>query len=152
MYKRQFYGHSVERDNADELTRCLLDAPVDLLCGSGIRQFTERGDGLDMEKELAKNYRFVRSIDRINDAKGKVVCICLLYTSPGPQSPRYTEPVRVDRSLTLRAKGFKAGAAPSHTLTLRAEKARFLPPAATEAATQGVRYTYYDCLLYTSYS
>ena len=70
-----FYGHSVERDNADELTRCLLDAPVDLLCGSGIRQFTERGDGLDMEKELAKNYRFVRSIDRINDAKGKVVCI-----------------------------------------------------------------------------
>ncbi len=45
-----FYGHSVERDNADELTRCLLDAPVDLLCGSGIRQFTERGDGLDMEK------------------------------------------------------------------------------------------------------
>ena len=70
-----FYGHSVERDNADELTRCLLDAPVDLLCGSGVRQFTERGDGLDMEKELAKNYRFVRSIDRINDAKGKVVCI-----------------------------------------------------------------------------
>lgn len=39
-----FYGHSVERDNADELTRCLLDTPVDLLCGSGIRQFTERGD------------------------------------------------------------------------------------------------------------
>ena len=65
-------------------------------------------------------------------------------SEPGPQSPRYTEPVRVDRSLTLRAKGFKAGAAPSHTLTLRAEKARFLPPAATEAATQGVRYTYYE--------
>lgn len=70
-----FYGHSVERDNADELTRCLLDTPVDLLCGSGIRQFTERGDGIDLIGELSKNYRFVRSIDEINAAEGRVICI-----------------------------------------------------------------------------
>lgn len=70
-----FYGHSVERDNADELTRCLLDTPVDLLCGSGIRQFTERGDGIDLIGELSKNYRFVRSIDEINASEGRVVCI-----------------------------------------------------------------------------
>ena len=70
-----FYGHSVERDNADELTRCLLDTPVDLLCGSGIRQFTERGDGIDLIGELSKSYRFVRSIDEINAAAGRVVCI-----------------------------------------------------------------------------
>lgn len=70
-----FYGHSVERDNADELTRCLLDMPVDLLCGSGIRQFTERGDGIDLIGELSKSYRFVRSIDEINAAEGRVVCI-----------------------------------------------------------------------------
>ena len=70
-----FYGHSVERDNADELTRCLLDTPVDLLCGSGIRQFTERGDGIDLIGELSKNDRFVRSIDEINAAEGRVVCI-----------------------------------------------------------------------------
>ena len=70
-----FYGHSVERDNADELTRCLLDTPVDLLCGSGIRQFTERGDGIDLIGELSKSYRFVRSIDEINAAEGRVVCI-----------------------------------------------------------------------------
>lgn len=70
-----FYGHSVERDNADELTSCLLDTPVDLLCGSGIRQFTERGDGIDLIGELSKNYRFVRSIDEINAAEGRVVCI-----------------------------------------------------------------------------
>ena len=70
-----FYGHSVERDNADELTRCLLDTPVDLLCGSGIRQFTERSDGIDLIGELSKNYRFVRSIDEINAAEGRVVCI-----------------------------------------------------------------------------
>ena len=70
-----FYGHSVERDNSDELTRCLLDAKIDLLCGSGIRQFTERGDGVDLVKELSGKYRFVRSIDEINDRKGKVICI-----------------------------------------------------------------------------
>lgn len=70
-----FYGHSVERDNADELTRCLLNTPVDLLCGSGIRQFTERGDGIDLIGELSKSYRFVRSIDEINAAEGRVVCI-----------------------------------------------------------------------------
>ena len=70
-----FYGHSSERDNADELTRCLLDTPVDLLCGSGIRQFTERGDGIDLIGELSKSYRFVRSIDEINAAEGRVVCI-----------------------------------------------------------------------------
>ena len=70
-----FYGHSVERDNADELTRCLLDTPVDLLCGRGIRQFTERGDGIDLIGELSKSYRFVRSIDEINAAEGRVVCI-----------------------------------------------------------------------------
>ena len=70
-----FYGHSVERDNSDELTRCLLDAKIDLLCGSGIRQFTERGDGVDLVKELSGEYRFVRSIDEINDREGKVICI-----------------------------------------------------------------------------
>lgn len=70
-----FYGHSVERDNADELTRWLLDGRIDLLCGSGIRQFTERGDGVDLIGELSKNYRFVRSIDEIDTGKGKTVCI-----------------------------------------------------------------------------
>lgn len=70
-----FYGHSVERDNSDELTRYLLDEPVDLLCGSGIRQFTERGDGVDLIGKLAEKYRFVRSIDEINAGEGKVICI-----------------------------------------------------------------------------
>ncbi len=70
-----FYGHSVERDNSDELTRCLLDGRIDLLCGSGIRQFTERGDGLDLVGELKKRYNFVRSVDEINAKEGPVVCI-----------------------------------------------------------------------------
>ncbi len=70
-----FYGHSVERDNADELTRCLMDGRVDLLCGSGIREFTRRSDGVELVGELRKQYDFVRSVDGIDAAKGKVICI-----------------------------------------------------------------------------
>lgn len=70
-----FYGHSVERDNADELTRCLMDGRIDLLCGSGIREFTRRKDGIDLVGELEKQYDFVRSVDGIDAAKGKVICI-----------------------------------------------------------------------------
>lgn len=70
-----FYGHSVERDNADELTRCLLDRRIDLLCGSGIREFERRKDGVNLVGELKKHYRFIRSADGINAQKGPVVCI-----------------------------------------------------------------------------
>lgn len=70
-----FYGHSVERDNADELTRYLTNGRLDLLCGSGIREFTRRHDGVDLVGELKKEYNFVRSVDQINAKKGKVICI-----------------------------------------------------------------------------
>lgn len=70
-----FYGHSVERDHADELTRCLLDGHIDLLCGSGIREFERRHDGVNIIRELSKQYNFVRSVDKINAKQGKVICI-----------------------------------------------------------------------------
>lgn len=70
-----FYGHSVERDNADELTRYLTNGRLDLLCGSGIREFTRRQDGVDLVGELKKEYNFVRSVDQINAKQGKVICI-----------------------------------------------------------------------------
>jgi len=54
--------------------------------------------------------------------------------------------VPVDRSLTLKAKGFKPGAAPSRTLTLEAEKAVFRKgaPAGETATRPGVAYSYYE--------
>ena len=70
-----FFGHSVERDNSDELTAWLLEGRLDLLCGSGIRKFTHRDDGIDLVGELSKQYDFVRSVDELNAAKGKVICI-----------------------------------------------------------------------------
>ena len=65
-------------------------------------------------------------------------------SEPDSLSALYRTPLRVDRSLTLCAKGFKAGAAPSQTLTLRAEKAVFLSPAAAAATVPGVRFAYYE--------
>lgn len=51
----------------------------------------------------------------------------------------------VDRSLTLKAKGFKPGAAPSRTLTLEAEKAVFHRGMPAETATRpGVAYSHYE--------
>ncbi len=70
-----FYGHNTERDNSDELTADLLDGHVDLVCGSGIRKFTHRDDGRNLEEELSKQYNFVHAVDRINAAKGRTICI-----------------------------------------------------------------------------
>lgn len=70
-----FYGHSTERDNADEITRYLLNGHVDLLCGSGMREFTNRKDGIDMVKELKKQYSFITDVEDIDAQKGKVICI-----------------------------------------------------------------------------
>ena len=67
-------------------------------------------------------------------------------SEPTETSALYAAPVPVDRSLTLKAKGFKLGAAPSRTLTLEAEKAVFRKGAlAGETATRpGVAYSYYE--------
>ena len=42
-----FFGHSVERDNSDELTAWLLKGRLDLLCGSGIRTAGNTAKQLD---------------------------------------------------------------------------------------------------------
>ncbi len=70
-----FYGHCVERDSSDILTRFLLDGRLDLLCGSGTKDFTRRKDGIDMIGELGKKYSFIQEIERINEHPGKVICI-----------------------------------------------------------------------------
>ena len=67
-------------------------------------------------------------------------------SEPTEASALYAAPVPVDRSLTLKAKGFKPGAAPSRTLTLEAEKAVFRKgaPAGETATRPGVAYSYYE--------
>lgn len=71
-----FYGHSTERNNSDEITRYLLDGHIDLLCGSGMREFTRRNDGVDLVGDLKKaGYSFITEFEDINDQNGKVICI-----------------------------------------------------------------------------
>ncbi|MDR1501680.1 MAG: alkaline phosphatase [Prevotella sp.] len=70
-----FYGHSVERDNSDEITNWLLDGKLTLLNGSGMEVFTKRKDGRNLAEELKGKYRVTTSIDEINTANDKVVCI-----------------------------------------------------------------------------
>lgn len=70
-----FYGHCVERDSSDTITRCLLGQHIDLLCGSGKRQFEERGDGIDLIGALSEYYAFEDHVSDINNTDGKVICI-----------------------------------------------------------------------------
>ena len=67
-------------------------------------------------------------------------------SEPDETSVLYAGPVVVDRSLTLKARGFKPGAAPSRTLTLQAEKAVFRKglPGAGAAMRPGVAYACYE--------
>ncbi len=71
-----FYGHNVERDNSDALTRDLLDGKLTLLAGSGMDVFTHRQDGVNLIDQLKKKeYRFVTSIKDINAKAGKEICV-----------------------------------------------------------------------------
>ena len=67
-------------------------------------------------------------------------------SEPDETSALYAGPVVVDRSLTLKARGFKPGAAPSRTLTLQAEKAVFRKglSGAGAAMRPGVAYACYE--------
>ncbi|MDU1891083.1 MAG: alkaline phosphatase [Dysgonomonas sp.] len=70
-----FYGHSVERDNSDEITDYLLNGKLTLLNGAGMSVFTKRNDGKDILKDLQSLYRISTSIDDINTDSKKVICI-----------------------------------------------------------------------------
>lgn len=68
-----FYGHSTERDNADEITRYLLDAKLTILAGGGLDIFTERKDGLTLD-DFGNYYQIVQSVDRIDEEDCPVIC------------------------------------------------------------------------------
>lgn len=70
-----FYGHSTERDNADEITEWLLKGNLTLLNGSGMHLFTDRNDKRNLAEELKSQYNITTSIDQINSNTGKVICI-----------------------------------------------------------------------------
>lgn len=71
-----FYGHNVERDESDDLTADILKSKVDLICGSGRKDFTRRNDGLNLMKELKdKGFSIIDDYTGIDAQKGKVLCL-----------------------------------------------------------------------------
>lgn len=83
-------------------------------------------------------------VDLASTTAGAEIRYTLDGAEPTASSPLYTEPLSVDRTLTLKARGFKVGMKPSRTLTLEAEKAVYMKPPAVAASQQGVRYAYYE--------
>jgi len=71
-----FYGHNVERDDAADLTKDLLESPISLLAGSGRNEFLKRNDGFDLVGALGeKGFSFIWDVDSIAAVGGKVICI-----------------------------------------------------------------------------
>lgn len=105
-----FYGHADERDKSDELTRCLLNTPIDLLCGSGIRQFTERRDGIDLLQELSDHYRIIQSVNELPEVCGRVICLDerMGRSTEATNLPLLAQVTRmaIDRLQTKSEKGF----------------------------------------------
>lgn len=66
-------------------------------------------------------------------------------SEPSEVSARYTSPLKIDRTLTLKVKAFKPGLRPSPTLSLQATKAVLREPMSVASGlTQGVSYAYYE--------
>lgn len=82
------------------------------------------------------------SVDLATTTPGAEIRYTLDGSEPTRQSPLYEEPIFVDRTLTLRARGFLDGAAPSREMVLRAVKARFKPEDRLDDLQPGVSYRY----------
>ena len=132
-------------------------------CQPGVKDWVRFRDGFRMDRiysqmgyVFAKHIFGIKGSYAVDPQKGAVVMtlttqgdVPIHYTLDGSEptetSALYAAPVPVDRSLTLKAKGFKPGAAPSRTLTLEAEEAVFRRGMPAETATRpGVAYSYYE--------
>ena len=133
-------------------------------CQPGVKDWVRFRDGFRMDRiysqmgyVFAKHIFGIKGSYAVDPQKGAVVMtlttqgdVPIHYTLDGSEpdetSVLYAGPVVVDRSLTLKARGFKPGAAPSRTLTLQAEKAVFRKglPGAGAAMRPGVAYACYE--------
>ncbi len=66
-----FYAHNSERNNAVEISRCLLENKLSLLAGSGIGLFQD-----SLADELTQlGYKFSTNTDDIDATSGRIICI-----------------------------------------------------------------------------
>lgn len=63
---------------------------------------------------------------------------------PTEQSELYTNPLKINKSLTIRAKAFKEGYQASNTFTIKATKAELKKAVRAQGSALGVKYNYYE--------
>lgn len=80
---------------------------------------------------------------------GAVIHYTLDGTEPTEQSPVYTSPLKLNKSITIRAKATKEGFQPSRTYSIRATKAELRPATAITPSHNGVRYKYYEGMFHS---
>lgn len=69
-----FYGHSLERDSSDLITRYLLKKKLNLLVGGGTTLFTDRRDGLSLS-DFEQVYEIVNDVNQISNSDGQLLCV-----------------------------------------------------------------------------
>ena len=84
------------------------------------------------------------AVDLATTTAGAEIRYTLDGTEPTASSRLYEGPIGVDRTLTLRARGFLDGAAPSRELRLEAVKARFRAAEPEQTTRPGVAWSYYE--------
>jgi hypothetical protein len=77
---------------------------------------------------------------------GATIYYTLDGSEPDETAARYTAPLFLTSSQTIKAKAYRKDYAPSHTFSINATKAVFAKPAAATGHTHGVRYRYYEGL------
>lgn len=69
-----FYGHSVERDSADLITRYLLDGKINMVVGGGSGIFTDREDGLT-RGDFETVFDVHDSVDQMETGDRPILCV-----------------------------------------------------------------------------
>ena len=75
---------------------------------------------------------------------GAVIHYTLNGSEPDEQSPVYSEPLRLTRTTTIKARAYKEGFEPSGIYSITATKAEYRRPASYQLSEHGVNYTYYE--------
>lgn len=76
--------------------------------------------------------------------RGAEIRYTLDGSEPTRDAPLYERPFEVDKSLQIKAKGFKDGYLPSRTLWIAAVKAELKKPLSVSPAKNGTTYRYYE--------
>lgn len=88
-------------------------------------------------------------LDSIDIQLGSATEDCdIRYTTDGSEptenSEKYSSPLKIKRTTTIKAKAYKKGYEPSRTLTIKATKAELLPAINTNTKRNGTAYKYFE--------